>query len=248
MLNSLTRKKTVHGQELNRPTKYLPANLIIANQSDQLMKVIILFFLFCLIWKADAQNDNKHSIGVDAAYLTANDYYDLKKNNGYGVSVSLSEKIFPKIKVSLGLNYSFLNSYACHDEHFGKRYLKDKETNTETLAIPFIITWVNNSDKRYKVDPFVGVVASKVISYEFFDYWADQPRKVSWTHVPDKPGWYFRTGVNASHAIGRHMVLNASPYADFRFVKYAAIGAWADPYPPMNTITLGFKLGLDYQW
>lgn len=192
-----------------------------------------------------AQEENKYSIWIDANYLFHYIERDTRNNFNYGFSLLMTEKI-AKIKVGIGINYSTLNyNYTVKPMDYEAFYLKKREYKVQYLNFPLLVFFNINSGKLMNVDPYVGIIANKVINNEVVKYYIDTPpfREEDIARTRNL-GFTFRVGVNVSKTISEHIILNVAPFADFKFVTNGLHTAYYEL--PDSRVSIGFKIGFEY--
>ena len=212
------------------------------------MKAFIFTLLSICTLCSFAQTGNRHSLEADFNYLVPMN--EGKTNNfNYSASLMYSEKIFSRIKVSVGVDYSSLSYYTTNEEHFGTRYLKKYQYEKEYLNFPLIVTFVRDSEKKFRIEPLVGLIARKAIRNGYNSYNADIPTYHTADELSDHVLLAFRVGINVAHPINQHLFLNFAPTIDINQNEknYARYGSDA-PDPSLPAAILGFKLGLEYGW
>lgn len=207
------------------------------------MRKFILCLLLIIYSSATyCQEENKFALGLDADYLYP--YVSKTAHNkfNHGFSLLMSKNIV-KIIVSSGINYSTLNYYYTSEASYSNR----KEYKVRYLNFPLLVYFNYNSQKALNINPFVGIIANKIIYCNSVTYNSNKiPVNDKSTVIPKNLGWTFRVGLNFSKSISKQIFLNVAPFFDFKFVQN--VNSYTSSYYdiPDSRAAIGLKLGFDY--
>jgi hypothetical protein len=208
--------------------------------------IFILLFALC-ISQIYSQEKNYFSIQADANYY----YYfidDYKNNFNYGFSL-VGSKYFNKFKINIGINYSTKS-------FFFERNLLKLEYNLKYLNYNLVVNYKLLSNKNFLCDFLLGMKFNQIIDYtRKFHYENGYISKIKLR--PDNYlGISFTSGFNFSTFINKNLIINFSPFIDFKIKQdQLAESPILDPMPiPLyssnnvikDKVSLGFTVGIEY--
>jgi len=119
----------------------------------------------------------------------------------------------------------------------------------DCLNFPLLISFIRDSEMKFKIEPLVGVIASKIAHHYLTYYNVDVPQYIE-EGLPDQLMWSFRAGFNVAHPVSKHFLLNFSPTIDLKIIGNKNVERYGGSYSysDLPDAILGFKLGLEYGW
>ena len=212
------------------------------------MKKSILFIIIGLSSiNVNGQDTCGLSIEIDANY-----YYHFVGGNtnnrfNYGFSLLISKKL-EKLKISLGLDYSTLYYY--YDvEPTSPSFLKMREYDLQYINVPLLIGYEAKKNKSLKIVILGGVIFNKIVSYHLTSYYLNAPPITENGSYPSNNlGLTIRFGTDISKALSKRFNLNAGPFVDYKLIKNGQEQRPDSRNTPDIVGSLGFKLGIEYNF
>ena len=207
---------------------------------------ILTFILIIFSLVSYGQTKGENSIGLDADYLYPNLDDNQIRDFNYGLTLHFSKRI-ENVKWSIGVGYSTLNlHYGKFTSGNTKENLNKEAYKAQYLNIPILLSLNNNSNKRFNIKPFGGVIINKVLKYDRIRYFSNTPPEyVKGIEVGKSEGFTCRAGISISKPISQKINLNTALFVDYKFSSNMITQDGRFDMPD-NKITFGIKMGLDY--
>ncbi len=209
-------------------------------------KIIILTVIIVITIDSFCQRPEKLSAEVDMNFF----HYLISQNRknyfnyGYSILFSYSNDNF---KVSSGINYSTKNSYYYGDPSSFDQLIR-RDYRLSYLNIPLLITYGHEPSRKFNVQFVGGIIFNNILDYDIVSYHTyGGPVYENDVDADQKTGISLRMGMNVSHAFNQRLILNLSPFIDFKFV----LDHYDNYRPNYKNLTddrflLGVKLGIEY--
>lgn len=210
------------------------------------MKHLLGLLIILASCTVHGQDNDCFSVEIDGNYLQHSVSSNSTDLFNYGVSLLLSEKV-AKIKFSTGINYATKYYYYDAVPSAYSGFEVRKEHRFQYINVPFLFTFGGNANDKMRIHFVGGVIYNRLIAYNLLTSYSNKPLVNERISVKSQnPGFSLRLGVALSKRFHKNIVLNASPFCDFKFIRN-----YSEQSSPLQTIpdtmfSFGMKIGFEY--
>ena len=205
-------------------------------------------FLFVVCLNSFGQEKENFSIEIDA---NCNFYFISQNRKNYfntAYSLLISYYNIEKLKLSTGINYSTKNSYYNADPTIASEFLRKRDYKLQYINIPIILSYTGNSTKEFKMNMMGGIVFNKIIKYDITSFYSNDLAKIEEdVKSSQKTGVSLRIGMNFSKFLYQSLILNLSPYLDYKLeLDHNEYNIPNYKNLTNDRFSFGIKIGIEY--
>lgn len=216
-------------------------------------KLLILFFLFC-VYHGFSQDEFPVSIELNGRgiyyFFDYGEYStDYKNSFNYGFSVLCSKYYSPKTKLSTGLIYSTKNFYLETEPYRGNDYLIRSESRLKYFHVPFLVTYDCIRRDFGEIRIRHGLILNIRSHYEKYYYYQNKELEIVNKNDLYKStfGLSYRLGCIFSKTISSKLIVNISPFVDYKFALDFEDSRPALGKLPEDRFSCGVNLGVEFE-